>query len=306
MRKSFLRAQERVTAETVFFHQNTHQRNQTATEISFLEFVQAVNMAEPGLDEEAASEAASEALAESRELFDLLDGDSSGSLSREEIAASPELVALIMRSSGDEGNGGDAVRGGEAEAVDRFLAAADLDGDSEISFTEFAAAVSSEQFLSLAVANDALTAAAQNRQAAAASDANAAFSTGPSGAFLANRKLRKGRGGGGLLGKRKSPEDRFDAMLDAVLEWEQDLGEGPVATTNDANNDNDDDDDDDDDVDDDDRLLVVLRGAFAGVHCAPVKEALRVCYLEYSALRLGGDLIFKLLKRIVAAEVISS
>ena len=56
----------------------------------------------------------------------------------------------------------------------------------------------------------------------------------------------------------------------------------------------------------DGRLREVMAGALVGARCPTMVGALRVCYLEYSALRLGGDLIFKLLKRIVAAEVISS
>ena len=48
-----------------------------------------------------------------------------------------------------------------------------------------------------------------------------------------------------------------------------------------------------------------LRRAFAGSRCAQISDALRVCYLEYSPLRLGGDLIFKLLKRIVASQIAS-
>jgi len=57
--------------------------------------------------------------------------------------------------------------------------------------------------------------------------------------------------------------------------------------------------------DGDDRMLLVLKGAFAGSRCAQISDALRVCYLEYSPLRLGGDLIFKLLKRIVASQIAS-
>ena len=51
------------------------------------------------------------------------------------------------------------------------------------------------------------------------------------------------------------------------------------------------------------RMLQVLQGAFVGARCQPVADALRVGYLEYSPLRLGGDLIFKLLKRVVASQL---
>ena len=46
------------------------------------------------------------------------------------------------------------------------------------------------------------------------------------------------------------------------------------------------------------RLQEVMAGALAGVRSRAVVDALRVCYLKYSPLRLGGDLIFILLKRV--------
>ena len=49
----------------------------------------------------------------------------------------------------------------------------------------------------------------------------------------------------------------------------------------------------------DGRLLVVLRGGWEIARCEPVTEALRYAYTEYSSLRLGGDLIFKLLSKVV-------
>jgi len=44
------------------------------------------------------------------------------------------------------------------------------------------------------------------------------------------------------------------------------------------------------------RAGVVLKGCFAGLKNKDVVKALRVVYVDYSALRLAGDLIFKLLK----------
>ena len=69
-------------------------------------------------------------LAASRNLFRLVDGDSSGSLDRREILRSPELLALVREGDEDDG-----------DAVDRFMAAHDQDHDGVLSFVEFAHAV---------------------------------------------------------------------------------------------------------------------------------------------------------------------
>ena len=108
---------------------------------------------------------------------------------------------------------------------------------------------------------------------------------------------------------RKSPDARFDEMLEQCAVWERELGctpdecelvtlrkgdfiaaregEGDAFVEGDG----------------EDRMLQVLRGSFAGARCQPVADALRICYLEYSPLRLGGDVIFKLLKRVVASQL---
>ena len=54
-------------------------------------------------------------------------------------------------------------------------------------------------------------------------------------------------------------------------------------------------------TDEGDRLKLVLLGSFVGARCQPVADALRVCYEEYSPLRFGGDIIFRVLKRVVAS-----
>ena len=106
---------------------------------------------------------------------------------------------------------------------------------------------------------------------------------------------------------RKSPEERFDAMRAECLAWEEmfpfaaELDGATLELNQQLNL----------ELDaasgrrgpgGDDRMLLVLKGCCEGARCPPVVEALRVCYLQYSPLRLGGDLIFKVLKRIVAAQ----
>jgi len=87
---------------------------------------------------------------------------------------------------------------------------------------------------------------------------------------------------------RKSPDERFDAMLATCLEWQAALGvgsEGEVEGEPGA---------------DESRLLQVLKGSLRGAQCDPLAEALKLCYMEYSPLRFAGDLIFGALKRVVA------
>jgi len=206
-------------------------------------------------------------LAKFRQIFDLLDGDNSGGIDRTELLASPVLMALLY----DYENDVDA-----DAAVDRFMKLADENGDGVISFVEFAYAVATQPRLQLV--DDALASALK------------------SSTFSGEGKpKKKGRFG------RKTPEERFEAMIQTCLVWEQDLGCAPT----------DDDDDEcavdvlleqDIDEDEDSRLLQVLKGSLVGVHCEPVLEALKMCYLEYSPLRFGGDVIFKLLKQVVASQ----
>jgi len=196
--------------------------------------------------------AALASLASSRNLFRLVDSDASGSLDESELLGSPELLALI-RQDGET----------DAAAVERFMAAADGDGDGSISFAEFASAAGAEPRLQMA--DEAMEAA---RQWACA---------------------KEGSKRGGAFG-RKSPDERFDAMLSTCHEWEAQLDWGPTGAPSSEGD------------DEDGRLLQVLKGSFAGARCEPVAEALKQVYIEYSPLRLGGDLIFKLLKRVVAAQ----
>lgn len=204
-----------------------------------------------------------EKLAASRLLFDFVDGDNSGGLDRDELLRSPELMALIRNDDGDPL--------GDGDVVDAFMGLADENGDGVISFVEFANATAT----SLRSVDDALTAALLS---------------------TTSGSNTKKQGGFGL---RKPPGERFDAMLQQCLEWEESLGCGVSAIEIDCAV----------DVqileqgDEDGRLLQVLKGSLVGARCEPVVEALKMCYLDYSPLRLGGDIIFKLLKRIVKTQI---
>jgi len=218
-------------------------------------------------------------LAKTRAFFDVIDDDNSGGIDRFELLESPELLALI-------GLDIDSSRDIETN-VDRFMALADENGDGTISFAEFANAVVSHPQFQLV--DDALTAALLS-----------------SSSVLSTKKR------GSVFGLRKSPEERFDAMLNQCLLWEECLGCSPNKITN-ANMGEEcavdvqllelqQKDDKKEDDDDDGRLLQVLKGSLIGARCKPLVEALKMCYLEYSPLRLGGDIIFKLLKQVVKTQ----
>jgi len=214
--------------------------------------------------EEAADAAA---LAASRRIFDILDGNKSGGLDRDELLASPELLALV-REDGEE----------DGAAVDRFMELADENGDGVISFVEFANAAAIKPRIGLV--DSALSAAL--------------LSSSLSEVDGKKQKMRFGR---------KPPEERFEEMLEECFKWEKDLGCGTdeeevEECVVDVELEKADEDDGDDN-----RMLQVLKGALVGARCAPVVDALKMCYLEYSPLRLGGDIIFKLLKRVVAGEI---
>ena len=241
-------------------------------QVSFVEFASAA-ASEPGLqmvdDADGADSQAAAALASARALFDCLDSDASGSLTRAELLRSPSLLALVRHDGEDD-----------ESAVKRFMSSADADGDGEVSFVEFASAAASEPRLQMAdAALDAALRAASESQGVA---------------------IGGGSGGGkrSMFG-RKAPGERFDDMLAECAVWEAQLDCTPDACDLPG------DDDGGGGGDGDDRMLLVLKGAFAGSRCAQISDALRVCYLEYSPLRLGGDLIFKLLKRIVASQIAS-
>jgi hypothetical protein len=77
--------------------------------------------------------------------------------------------------------------------------------------------------------------------------------------------------------KRQRYSDHYDDMLVAFQEWENLVPEGQG------------------------RRLDVVRGCFVGAKNEAVVEALRVVYVDYAALRVAGDIIFKLVKGVMSA-----
>ena len=216
-----------------------------------------------------------DALNAARTVFDALDADASGGLDREELLKSVDLLALLGRREGES----------DEEAVDRFMGAADANSDGQVSFSELAQhSVSTPGFQMT------------DKALAAVLLARADTGEGEVGKRAAESK---GRGS-----KRRSPAERFDEMLSTCLEWEEALlrEEGDAAddaavdraeaTADTLGNEG-----------EENRLMRVLRGSFIGARSKPIADALRHCYVEYSPLRVGGDVIFQVLKRVMAARV---
>lgn len=78
--------------------------------------------------------------------------------------------------------------------------------------------------------------------------------------------------------KRKFSE-RYDEMVITFEDWEKGF---PTAEN------------------DDGRMMEVLRGSFAGAKNNKIVSALKIVYMDYSALRVGGDLVFKLMSKLMS------
>lgn len=83
--------------------------------------------------------------------------------------------------------------------------------------------------------------------------------------------------------RERTAGDRYDEMLRTFAEWAQGDDEARLLASVDSP-----------------RLRSVLAGCFAGAREAAVVRALRTLYEDHAPLRLGGDLIFGLMKRVVA------
>jgi hypothetical protein len=114
------------------------------------------------------------------------------------------------------------------------------------------------------------------------------------GSALAKLHVSPPRHGRRASPRKKANGERFDQMVETCMGWEHQLGwdEDDVASkaaeAASAGG---------------DRLTLVLLGTFAGGHCEAVVEALRVCYEDYSPLRFGGDLIFRVLTSVVERRI---
>jgi hypothetical protein len=77
--------------------------------------------------------------------------------------------------------------------------------------------------------------------------------------------------------KKRRYAQRYNEMVDSFLEWKSFVPAGRTS-----------------------RKLDVLHGCFAGAENERIVDALRIVYVDYSALRFAGDLIFKVMKAVVS------
>jgi hypothetical protein len=83
---------------------------------------------------------------------------------------------------------------------------------------------------------------------------------------------------GRLDEQRRKFSARYDEMVASFIEWEHLL---PPKEANES------------------RRMEVVRGCFVGAENQKVVDALRIVYEDYAALRLAGDIIFKLVSTIL-------
>jgi hypothetical protein len=78
--------------------------------------------------------------------------------------------------------------------------------------------------------------------------------------------------------KRRKFSDRYDEMLTQFMEWEEIMPDGEG------------------------RRMDVVKGCFVGARNQPVVDALRIVYVDFSPLRVAGDIIFKLVSGVMRAR----
>jgi hypothetical protein len=71
---------------------------------------------------------------------------------------------------------------------------------------------------------------------------------------------------------------RYNGMVEKFIEWKEFVPSG------------------------DGRRLDILRGCFVGAESKEIVDALRIVYIDYSALRMSGDLIFRIMSALVGAR----
>ncbi|KAG7356100.1 hypothetical protein IV203_000786 [Nitzschia inconspicua] len=82
-----------------------------------------------------------------------------------------------------------------------------------------------------------------------------------------------------LSEKKKRYIAKYDEMVHSFLEWKGNISSDQQS-----------------------RKMDVLRGCFAGAESVEIVDALRIVYVDYSALRFAGDLIFKVMKSLVGSS----
>jgi hypothetical protein len=164
--------------------------------------------------------------------------------------------------------------GSTAEQVDKLVAEMDRDGDNQISFVEFMLAAT--RLLYIDNSDGGCGMAVKLAQA----EESVMEATG-----------KRGTGGGASVlnpepvKARTTPEEEFDYMLVSVRRWSEQMEERRATSARPSEM---------------GRIERVLHGSIVGSRNEYIVKALRLCYTQYKPLRLMGDLIFKLMGRVMA------
>jgi hypothetical protein len=97
--------------------------------------------------------------------------------------------------------------------------------------------------------------------------------------------------------KRKKYIQRYDDMIIQFRKWK------PLISTSSSSSSDDNDDDDNENDEGPSRPMQVLKGCFVGSENPAVLEALKIIYVDYGALRLSGDMIYKLVSTLMGPIV---
>ncbi|KAL1498705.1 hypothetical protein AB1Y20_014016 [Prymnesium parvum] len=198
-----------------------------------------------------------ECVVAARAVFDAVDADASGSISKEELLRSELLRSLGQCADCSCG------KEGSCESVAAFMRKIDTEHpDGELRFADFL--VASHQFLYAGDTSGKMFGGSENAEAIV-------------DALLAGRDgCEEGRAGRA----EARHAAKFDEMCEEFASWRSDAA---LATAQARNP----------------RLALVLEGCFAGSANPSVLDALKILYVDFAALRLAGDLIFRLMRKLV-------
>ena len=198
-----------------------------------------------------------------RTIFDAVDADASGTVSRQEL-----LDSDLLRSLG-QCQDCTCDKKGNCQSVAKFMDEIDkTHPDGELHFGEFMVAAhhllyEGDASLSLFGGGDAVDDLVDQ--------------------LLSNDEIESN----GKNGKERADRyaKRFDGMCEEFDSWEGDAEDGNSSVMTRAQERN-------------PRLALVLEGCFAGAKKPPVVDALKILYVDFLPLRMAGDLIFKLMRKL--------
>jgi hypothetical protein len=199
-----------------------------------------------------------------RKIFDAVDADASGTVSSLEL-----LDSDLLRSMG-QCKDCTCEKKGNCQSVAKFMDEIDkTHPEGELHFSEF-----------LMAAHHLLY----------EGDASVSLFGGDDASDELVDQLLNGREEGDI-GKEKADKygKRFDAMCREFDSWE---------TTDDSDNDSSTSSTLSKAQERNPRLALVLEGCFAGAKQPPVVNALKILYVDFLPLRMAGDLIFKLMRKL--------